>query len=47
MEEFTTALKNQTPKGLIWTSLFKDKDDHFSYVHKAFYEGLEFIFDKE
>jgi len=47
MEEFTTALNSQAPEGLIWTSLFKDKDDHFSYVHKAVYDGLEFIFNKK
>lgn len=46
MEEFTTVLKNQTPEGLVWAVLFKENDDHFSYVHKAIYDGLEFIFTK-
>ena len=47
MEEFTTALNSRSPEGLVWTSRFKEKDDHFSYVHKAIYEGLEFIFNKK
>lgn len=47
MEEFTTALRNQSPEGLVWEVLFKENDDHFSYVHKAIYDGLEFILKKK
>ena len=45
MKEFEKDLKKRAPQGLRWTSLFKDGEDHFSYVLKAFYEGLEFIFE--
>jgi predicted alpha/beta superfamily hydrolase len=46
MDEFVAALKNRAPEGLKWTSLLKDQGDHFSYVHKAMYEGLEYVFKK-
>jgi len=44
MEEFTGALTGRAPKGLRWTSLYKENEDHFSYVHKAIYDGLEYVF---
>ncbi|MFC2156497.1 alpha/beta hydrolase [Acidobacteriota bacterium] len=47
MTELENALQKRSPKGLQWISVLKDKDDHFSYIHKAIYEGLEFIFKKK
>lgn len=44
MREFVEAFQSRAPQNLVWTSRFKENEDHFSYVHKAFYEGLEFIF---
>lgn len=47
MDEFTGAMKERAPEGLRWTSSYKENEDHFSYVHKAVYDGLEFIFKHE
>lgn len=46
MQEFVAAFEKRAPSGLRWESILKEKDDHFSYVHIALYEGLEFIFSK-
>lgn len=44
MKEFVEAFQNRAPQNLLWTSLFKEDETHFSYVHKAIYDGLLFIF---
>jgi predicted alpha/beta superfamily hydrolase len=44
LEEFVGAMTSRAPERLRWISLFKKGEDHFSYVHKAIYEGLDFIF---
>lgn len=44
MAEFDELMKQHAPKGVRWLSLFKDGENHYSYVHKAIYDGLEFIF---
>ena len=45
MREFEEAFKSRAPEGLRWTSHFKEGEDHFSYVLKSSYEGIEYIFD--
>lgn len=47
MWKFIDAMKNKAPKNLRWTSLFQDGEDHFSYVHKAIINGLEFAFKQK
>lgn len=44
MDEFENLFNKKAPRKLRWTSVLMDKDTHFTYVHKAIYEGLEFIF---
>jgi len=44
MDAFEKKMSGQSPAGLRWTSLFKKGEGHFSYVHKAIYDGLEFVF---
>lgn len=43
MAEFDEVMKQHAPKGVRWLSLFQDGESHYSYVHKAIYDGLEFI----
>jgi predicted alpha/beta superfamily hydrolase len=45
IQEFENSFNKNAPQNLRWVSLLKDKDDHFSFVHTAFYDALEFIFD--
>jgi predicted alpha/beta superfamily hydrolase len=47
MQEFVDLMQNKTPHNLRWKSILKDKDTHFTYVHKAIYDGLEFAFTTE
>jgi predicted alpha/beta superfamily hydrolase len=44
MQEFVDLMQTKTPRNLRWKSILMDKDTHFTYVHKAIYAGLEFIF---
>lgn len=44
MREFEIMLEQQAPSKLQWESIFMKGDDHFSYILKAFTEGLEFVF---
>jgi hypothetical protein len=47
MQEFVDLLRIQAPKYLRWKSLSMDQETHFTYVHRAIYEGLEFIYSLE
>jgi predicted alpha/beta superfamily hydrolase len=47
MEEFVDLMQTRTPLQLRWKSILIDKDTHFTYVHKAIYDGLEFTFSTE
>lgn len=47
MREFVDLLQAKAPHSLRWTSLLMDQETHFTYVHKAIYDGLEFIFSTE
>ncbi|UCE42735.1 MAG: alpha/beta hydrolase [Candidatus Aminicenantes bacterium] len=44
MQEFVDLIQANAPRNLRWKSVLMDKDTHFTYVHKAIYEGLEYIF---
>ena len=44
MNEFVHSFRSRAPRRLKWESVFMDQETHFTYVHKAIYDGLEFIF---
>ena len=47
MQEFVDLMQTRSPLQLRWKSILMDNDTHFTYVHKAIYDGLEFTFSTE
>ena len=44
MREFVDLFQARAPDSLKWKSILMGQETHFTYVHRAIYEGLEFIF---
>lgn len=44
MQEFVDLLQTKGSHSLRWKSILMDMETHFTYVHRAIYNGLEFIF---
>lgn len=47
MQEFVDLLQDKAPKNLRWKSVKMDRETHFTYVHRAIYDGLVYIFSAD
>jgi predicted alpha/beta superfamily hydrolase len=47
MDEFVTLFEQKAPRALHWKCVFMEGEDHFSYILRAFWEGVEFVFANE
>ena len=44
MQEFVELFRSERLENLRWASILMERETHYSYVHRAIHEGLEFIY---